>query len=95
VALVREARGSCDFNQAMATAAHKVKSALQAQMHDVAVRSHADRSCKYTREVKRAAIGDLGQRTSLDALIHMGNDVVPDTAEHLLVQPVAQRAFEL
>ena len=87
VALVGEARGSCDFGQAMATVAHQLKRALQAQMHDVAVRSHADRSHKYTREVKRAAIGDPGQRTGLDALIHMGNDVIPETAEDLLLQP--------
>src|SRR5205814_9292335 len=64
VALVGEARGSCDFGQAMATVAHQLKRALQAQMHDVAVRGDADRSRKYTREVKRAAIADLGQRTS-------------------------------
>src|SRR3981189_3106052 len=78
----------------MATVAHKVKSALQAQMHDVAVRSHADRSGKYPREVKRAATGDLGQRTSLNALIQMGNDVVPETAQHLLLQPAERQAFE-
>ena len=95
MALVGEARGSCDFSQAMATAAHQVESALQPQMHDVAVRSRADRSRKYTREVRRAAISDLGQRTGLDALIHMDNDVVPDAAEHLLVKPAAQSAFEL
>jgi hypothetical protein len=46
VALVGEARGSCDFGQAMATVAHQLKRALQAQMHDVAARSHADRSGK-------------------------------------------------
>ena len=94
VALVGEARGSRDFGQSMAAVAHQLKSALQAQMHDVAVRSHADRSRKYTREVKRAATGDPGQRTSLDTLIHMGNDVVPETAEHVLVQPAARHAFE-
>jgi hypothetical protein len=32
----------------MATVAHQLERALQAQMHDVAVRSHADRSRKYT-----------------------------------------------
>jgi hypothetical protein len=93
VALVGEARGSCDFSQAMATVAHQLKRALQAQMHDVAVRGDADRSGKYPREVKRAAIGDLGQRTSLDALIQMGNDVVPETAQHLLLQPAKRQAF--
>jgi hypothetical protein len=25
----------------------------------------------------------------------MGNNIVPDTAEHLLVEPAAQRIFEL
>jgi len=95
VALVGEARGSCDFSEAMATIAHQLKSAPQAQMHDVAVRRHTDRSRKYAREVKRAATGDLGQPTSLNGLIYMGNDVVPDTAEHLLVQPAAPRAFEI
>jgi hypothetical protein len=93
VALVGKARGRCDFSQAMATVAHQLKRALQAQMHDVAVRSHADRSGKYPREVERAATGDLGQRTSLDALIQMSNDVVPETAQYLLVQPAACQAF--
>jgi DUF1009 family protein len=71
VALVGEACGGRDFSQAMATVAHQLKRALQAQMHDVAVRRHADRSRKDTCEVKRAATGDLGQLTSLmpDAVI--------------------------
>ena len=94
VALVGEASGSCDVSQAMPTVAHHLKRALKAQMHDVAVRSHADRSGEYPRKVKRAATVDLGQGTSLDVLIEMGNDVVPEAAEYLLVQPATRQAFE-
>jgi hypothetical protein len=73
MALVGESSGGCDFSQAMAALAHQLKGALQAQMHDIAVRGHADRSGEYPREVKRAATIDLGQGTSLDVLIEMGS----------------------
>jgi hypothetical protein len=72
-----------------ATAAYQLKSALQAQMHDVAVRRHADRSLKCTREVERADTGDAHQPAGLNALNHMAIDAVPDTRAHLLTRPAA------
>jgi len=94
MALVGKSCGGCDFSQAMTAFAHKLKRALQAQMHDIAVRGHTDRSGEYPRKVKRAATVDLGQGTSLDVLIEMGNDVVPEAAEYLLVQPATRQDFE-
>jgi hypothetical protein len=73
----------------MATAAYQFKRALLLQRRGVAVRRHADRSRKCTREVESAETGEFRQPASLDALIHVGIDVVPDTPAHLLAQPAA------
>jgi len=84
VALVGKSCGGCDVSQAVAALAQQLKRALQAQMHDIAVRSHTDRSGKHAREVKRAAAGNFRQRANLDGLIQMCNDVALETVEHVL-----------
>ena len=63
-------------------------------MHDVAVRGRADRTGKHAGEVERAATGYFGQGADLDGLIQVGDDVVPEPAEHVLPQLAARQAFE-
>ena len=94
MALVGRAGVGSDFGQPRPPFPNKLDRPLQSEVHDVAMRSHADRSGEYPREMKRAATGNLGQSTSLDMLIEMGNDVVPEADEHLLAQPTARQALE-
>ena len=94
VALVGEACGGRDFRQSMATVAHKLEGALQAQMHDIAVWSHADRSGEHARKVERAAAGNFSKRANLDWLVEMGNDIVPEPTEYVLAQLAAHHLFE-
>ena len=90
VTLIRKARCGCDICQTMSAIAHQLTGALQPKMHNIAVRRHADRSGKYPREVKRAEVGDGGERSSLDALADVGQDIVPDPLERLLVSLAAE-----
>jgi hypothetical protein len=86
VALVGEACASCDFSQAGLPLVNQLDRLLQSEMHDPAVRGHANRSGEYAREVEWATPCYICQQSNLDRLIEVGNDIVSEPLEHLLAQ---------
>ena len=68
-ALVGEARASCDFGQTGLPVANQLDRSSQPEMHDPAVRGHANRTGEHAGEVERAAPRYFCQRSDLDRFI--------------------------
>src|SRR5262249_17603669 len=69
VALVGEACARRDFRQTGSPLSNERDRLSQSQMHDVAVRSHADGSGEHAGEMERAAPRDVCQRRDLYRLV--------------------------
>ena len=93
VALVGEAGARGDLGKARLPLTHKLDRTLQPQVHDVAVRRHADRSGEDAREMKWAAPGDACELGDLDRLVQTRDDVGLEPLEHVLAQHASHLAF--
>ena len=89
VTLVGETRARCDLSQTGPPVANELHRPLQSKSHDVAVRSHADRSGKHAREVERAAPGYVCERGDVDGFVQMRDDIVFEPLENVLAQHAA------
>src|SRR5215813_4684052 len=86
MALVGEAGASRDLGQAAPPFPNKLDRALQSEMHDVAMRCHADGSGKHSREMEWAARCNIRERLDPDRLIDMSDDVIPEPPEQVFAQ---------
>jgi hypothetical protein len=94
VTLVGKAGASGDFSQAGSPFANHLDRTSQSEMHDVTVRRQANRSGEHAREVERATPRNVCERSDLDRLIEVGNDIVSEPLEHVFAQHAAFPASE-
>ena len=59
-------------------------------MHDVTVRSYANRSSEHARELERAAPRQVRERAHFDRFIQVGMDIISETIEHISTQCAAR-----
>jgi hypothetical protein len=81
VALVGKAGAGSDFSQPRPTLPNKLDCMLQSEMHQVAMRCHADGSGKHPREMEWAACRNIRERLDPDRLIEMSDDIIPKPPE--------------
>ena len=91
MALVGKAGAGSDFGQPRPPFANKLDRTLQSEMHDIAMRCHADRSGKHSREMELAACRYIRERLDADRLIKMSDDVIPEPPELVFAQRAARR----
>src|SRR5215470_13387162 len=92
MALVGKAGAGSDFSQPRPLFPNKLDRTLQSEMHDVAMRCHADGSGKYPREMEWAAPCNIRERLDPDRLIEMSDAVVPEPPEQSLPSMPRDRA---
>jgi hypothetical protein len=95
VALVSKAGPGRNFGQPKLPVANKLGRALHSQIHDVMVWGQADRSCKHTREVERAAPGNARELGDLDGLVNVGDNVVSEPLEDRFAQHASRPGLDL
>jgi len=83
MALVGEACASRDLGQTRPPFPNKLDRAFQSEMHDVAMRGHADGSGKHPRKMKWAAPCNVRERLDPDRLIEMSDDVISEPPEQV------------
>src|SRR5262245_33561846 len=94
MALVGKAGASRDLGQAGLPLPNKLDRALQSEMHDVAMRGHADGSSKYPREMEWAAPCNIRERLDPDWLIEMIDDVVPEPPKQVSAEHAARPGWQ-
>src|SRR5262252_544424 len=94
MALVGKAGAGSDFSQPRPLFPNKLDRALQSEMHDVAMRCHADGSRKHPREMEWAAPCNIRERLDPDRLIEMSDDVVPEPPEQVFTQHAARPGWQ-
>jgi hypothetical protein len=76
VTLIGKSCPDCNFSEAVLPVPYELDRVLQSQLHDVAVRRHADGSGKHAYKVERAAPRDSGKRGHFDRFVEVGNDII-------------------
>ena len=92
VTLIRKTCVCRDFGQAGASFPNARDRGLQAQMHHVTVRRHANGSGEHPREMKRTSTGKIGKFCDIDRLRKMRKDIFSNALEHLLAQRAPAQA---
>src|ERR1700730_7825963 len=90
MALVGKAGVGSDFGQPRPPFPNKLDRTLQFEVHDVAMRGHADGSGEHPREMKWAAPANIRERLDPDRLIEMSDDVIPKPPELVFAQSAAR-----
>src|SRR5215472_1063894 len=90
MALVGKAGADRDFHQPRLPFPNKLDRTRQSEMHDVAMRCHADGSGKHPREMEWAAPGNIRERLDPDRLIEMSDDVIPEPPYQVFAQHAAR-----
>jgi hypothetical protein len=81
--LVGKSCPDCNFSEARLPVPYKLDRVLQSQMHDVAVRRHADGSGKHAYKVERAAPRDSRKRGHFDRFVEVSNDIILEAIKEL------------
>jgi len=93
MALVSKAGASRDLGQTGFPFPNKLDRALQSEMHDVAMRCHADGSGKHPREMEWTAPCNIRERLDPDRLIEMSDDVISEPPEQVFAQHAARPSW--
>src|SRR6516164_9991750 len=90
MALVGKAGADRDFSQSRLPFPNKLDRALQSEMHDVAMRCHADGTGKHPREMEWDAACNIREQLDPDRLIEMSDDVIPEPRKQVFAQHAAR-----
>src|SRR5271167_4595054 len=90
MALVGKAGAGSDFGEPGPPFPNKLERMLQSEMHNVAMRGHADGSGEHPREMEWAAPRYIRERLDADRLIEMSDDVIPEPPELVFAERAAR-----